>query len=339
WIGTSVRWLCDLRPRDDARAHDGSRRARVHAGSRSRRVPAHAPALAHPREHLRVCEQRVQPAPLGSADQALRERMPGRQRRTSRPRLQHALDRLARGRDASHPAARRCIHVSARSQGSHAGRTPASAVRSEPDRFHRRTGRRTREHRARAAAGSHADQPARAHRVDLRHARRGRAYRELLRRVQGLRVRRASVRCSHFVQESRLMSAMHPIIAVTGSSGAGTTSVMKTFEQIFRREGITAAFVEGDSFHRYDRVTMKQKMAEALARGDVHFSHFGPQANLLEELEGLFKTYGETGQGRRRFYLHDEAEAAKYGQPPGTFTEWEPLPENTDLLFYEGLHG
>ena len=135
------------------------------------------------------------------------------------------------------------------------------------------------------------------------------------------------------------MSAMHPIIAVTGSSGAGTTSVMKTFEQIFRREGITAAFVEGDSFHRYDRVTMKQKMAEALARGDVHFSHFGPQANLLEELEGLFKTYGETGQGRRRFYLHDEAEAAKYGQPPGTFTEWEPLPENTDLLFYEGLHG
>lgn len=135
------------------------------------------------------------------------------------------------------------------------------------------------------------------------------------------------------------MSAMHPIIAVTGSSGAGTTSVMRTFEQIFRREAINAAFVEGDSFHRYDRVAMKQKMAEALARGDAHFSHFGPDANLFEELEELFRSYGETGQGLRRLYLHDEQEAQRYGQEPGTFTEWEPLPPNTDLLFYEGLHG
>lgn len=135
------------------------------------------------------------------------------------------------------------------------------------------------------------------------------------------------------------MSAMHPIIAVTGSSGAGTTSVMRTFEQIFRREGIEAAFVEGDSFHRYDRVAMKQKLTEALARGDTHFSHFGPEANLLQELEGLFRSYGESGQGRRRRYLHDEQEAERYGQAPGTFTEWEPLPDDTDLLFYEGLHG
>jgi len=135
------------------------------------------------------------------------------------------------------------------------------------------------------------------------------------------------------------MTAMHPIIAVTGSSGAGTTSVMRTFEQIFRRERIKAAFLEGDSFHRYDRISMKQKMAEALARGDSNFSHFGPEANLLEELEALFQTYGETGQGRKRAYLHDEREALAYGQPPGTFTEWESLPEDTDLLFYEGLHG
>lgn len=135
------------------------------------------------------------------------------------------------------------------------------------------------------------------------------------------------------------MSALHPIIAVTGSSGAGTTSVMRTFEQIFRRESINAAFVEGDSFHRYDRVTMKQKMDEALARGDVHFSHFGPEANLFDELENLFRTYAETGTGRRRWYVHDEEEAQRRGQAPGTFTEWEPLPENTDLLFYEGLHG
>lgn len=135
------------------------------------------------------------------------------------------------------------------------------------------------------------------------------------------------------------MSATHPIIAATGSSGAGTTSVMRTFEQIFRRESVTAAFVEGDSFHRYDRAGMKQKMTEAFDRADFTFSHFGPDANLFFELDGLFKTYGDSGTGRRRRYLHDEQEAAPFAQKPGTFTEWEDLPEATDLLFYEGLHG
>jgi phosphoribulokinase len=135
------------------------------------------------------------------------------------------------------------------------------------------------------------------------------------------------------------MSARHPIIAITGSSGAGTTSVMRTFEQIFRREGVNAAFVEGDSFHRYDRAEMKQRMAQAIEGGNQHFSHFGPEANLFAELEALFRQYGEQGGGRRRKYLHDEAEAAPYGQPPGTFSAWEDLPAATDCLFYEGLHG
>jgi phosphoribulokinase len=135
------------------------------------------------------------------------------------------------------------------------------------------------------------------------------------------------------------VSAKHPIIAITGSSGAGTTSVMRTFEQIFRREGVKAAFVEGDSFHRYDRAEMKQKMAEELARGNQRFSHFGPEANLFEELEALFRGYAESGRARARKYLHNEEEAAPYQQPPGTFTPWEELPADTDLLFYEGLHG
>lgn len=135
------------------------------------------------------------------------------------------------------------------------------------------------------------------------------------------------------------MSARHPIIAVTGSSGAGTTSVMRTFEQIFRRDDVKAAFLEGDSFHRYDRVEMQAKMAEAREKGDQHFSHFGPASNLFPELEQLFKTYGESGRGSVRKYLHDEREAAPYKQKPGTFTPWEELPEGTDLLFYEGLHG
>jgi phosphoribulokinase len=135
------------------------------------------------------------------------------------------------------------------------------------------------------------------------------------------------------------MSAKHPIIAVTGSSGAGTTSVTRTFNWIFRREGIKAELVEGDSFHRFDRETMKVKMAEAAARGDQHFSHFGPQNNLFEELESLFKGYGECGRGKIRRYLHNDKEAEPYKQPPGTFTEWQDIAGDTDLLFYEGLHG
>ena len=135
------------------------------------------------------------------------------------------------------------------------------------------------------------------------------------------------------------MSQRHPIIAITGSSGAGTTSVTRTFENIFRREKVTAAVIEGDSFHRYDRKEMKAKAAEAEALGNKHFSHFGPENNLFAEIEQLFANYAETGTGKRRKYLHDSDEAAPYKQEPGTFTPWEDVPANTDLLFYEGLHG
>lgn len=135
------------------------------------------------------------------------------------------------------------------------------------------------------------------------------------------------------------MSAKHPIISVTGSSGAGTTSVRRTFEQIFRREKITAVFIEGDAFHRYTRDEMKVAMAEAVAKGNPNLSHFGAEANLLSELEQLFKTYGEVGTGRARHYVHNQAEADAYGVPPGCFTSWEEVPYGTDLMIYEGLHG
>ncbi|HYD32503.1 MAG TPA: phosphoribulokinase [Azospirillaceae bacterium] len=134
------------------------------------------------------------------------------------------------------------------------------------------------------------------------------------------------------------MSEKHPIIAITGSSGAGTTSVTRTFQEIFRREGVKAAVVEGDSFHRYDRVQMRQIMAERLEAGDTAFSHFGSDANLFTELQDLFHNYGETGTGRHRKYLHNAEEAKPYSQEPGTFTPWESLPDS-DMLFYEGLHG
>ena len=134
------------------------------------------------------------------------------------------------------------------------------------------------------------------------------------------------------------MSAKHPIIAITGSSGAGTTSVTRTFENIFRREGVAAAIIEGDSFHRYDRQAMKVAMADAEKNDRPHFSHFGEDANLFAELQELFRSYAETGSGQSRKYLHNDEEAAPYKQPAGTFTSWEPLPPS-DLLFYEGLHG
>ena len=136
------------------------------------------------------------------------------------------------------------------------------------------------------------------------------------------------------------MSIKHPIIAVTGSSGAGTSTVKDAFEHMFRREGLTPAVIEGDSFHRYDRAAMKAKVAEEEAQGNTNFSHFGPEANEFEKLAELFKTYGETGGGKRRLYLHSDEEAAPYeGLGPGQFTPWEDIPAGTDLMFYEGLHG
>lgn len=134
------------------------------------------------------------------------------------------------------------------------------------------------------------------------------------------------------------MSAAHPIISITGSSGAGTTSVKNIFEQIFRREGILAATIEGDSLHRYDRAGMKAKVAEEEANGNPNFTHFHADANELEILESIFEEYGRTGKGRSRYYIHDAEEAARHGVEPGSFTEWKPFAES-DLLFYEGLHG
>ena len=134
------------------------------------------------------------------------------------------------------------------------------------------------------------------------------------------------------------MSRTHPVVAITGSSGAGTSTVTDTFQQIFAREGVTAALVHGDSFHRYDREGMKRAYAEAAAER-TELSHFGPAANLFDDLEALFRQYGESGTGRVRDYIHDAKESAESGHEPGTFTPWHSLPPTTDLLYYEGLHG
>ena len=135
------------------------------------------------------------------------------------------------------------------------------------------------------------------------------------------------------------MSARYPIISVTGSSGSGTTSVKTTFEQIFRRENVTYADIEGDAYHRYNRDDMKQVMLRETKKGNNHFSHFGPEANLFDDLETTFRQFSENGAGRTRYYVHDQEEAARYGVSPGNFTEWKEFPNDVDLLFYEGLHG
>ena len=134
------------------------------------------------------------------------------------------------------------------------------------------------------------------------------------------------------------MSVKHPVIAVTGSSGAGTSTVRTAFEHIFYRENVNACIVEGDSFHRYNRTDMLEKVERALAEG-THLSHFGPEANHFDRIAELFEQYGESGTGERRFYLHDEQQSAGCPGNPGDFTPWEPIPSGTDLLFYEGLHG
>ncbi|GGA63969.1 phosphoribulokinase [Neiella sp. HB171785] len=134
------------------------------------------------------------------------------------------------------------------------------------------------------------------------------------------------------------MSVKHPIIAITGSSGAGTTTTSTAFEHMFRHRNINAALVEGDSFHRYSRAEMDMAIRKAQEQGK-HISYFGPEANDFGQLETFFKSYGDSGMGQVRRYLHSFDEAVPYNQMPGTFTPWEDLPEDTDLLYYEGLHG
>ena len=85
---------------------------------------------------------------------------------------------------------------------------------------------------------------------------------------------------------------------------------------------------------------------EAARAGDNTFSHFGPEANYFDKLEETFRSYGETGMCKRRYYVHSEAEADRHNKhfdltslKPGIFTPWEDIEADSDLLIYEGLHG
>lgn len=138
------------------------------------------------------------------------------------------------------------------------------------------------------------------------------------------------------------MSDKHPIVTVTGSSGAGRGLVRSLFEKVCSRQGIRPAFVNGESFHRFTRAEMRARTDEARAKGDMDFSHFGPDANLFEAQDELYRTYAASGTGRVRDYVHTQAQAVEMGHPdllPGEFTPWRGLEAGSDLLVYEGLHG
>lgn len=135
------------------------------------------------------------------------------------------------------------------------------------------------------------------------------------------------------------MSQKHPIIAVTGASGAGTEPVRTAFEHLFWREKVKVATLDGEAFHRYTRDEMKKEVEKSKKKLGRSISHFGPEGNILDKLEAVLKEYGEKGTGQRRLYLHNDADAKQHDQPAGTFTRWEAIPEGSDLLFYEGLHG
>ncbi len=134
------------------------------------------------------------------------------------------------------------------------------------------------------------------------------------------------------------MSAQHPIVAVTGAAGAGLSTVRHVFKDIFKRLGIRAAVVHGDSFRRYTERQFEALLQEARA-SNRHISWFGPECNHFPELEAFFQAYGETGSGVLREYAHNTARARTLGVPVGEFTAWKPLPIGSDLLLYEGQHG
>lgn len=133
------------------------------------------------------------------------------------------------------------------------------------------------------------------------------------------------------------MSEQHPIIAVTGACGAGTTSVQQAFKEIFYRQGINSAYIEGDGFLRFTDEETDQRVLKALAEGRS-MSCYGPDLNDFSKLETCFRQYSEHGTGEVRFKIN-ETNHHLYDAELGGFTEWQDIPSNTDCLFYEGMHG
>ena len=139
------------------------------------------------------------------------------------------------------------------------------------------------------------------------------------------------------------MSARHPIISVTGSSGAGTTSVQAApSSRSSAARTSTAAFIEGDAFHRYDRAEMKRgDGARRDATATATSATSAREANLLDELEEVFARLRRDrhAAGRATTSTTTREARAATARRPAPSPPWEDFAPGTDLLFYEGLHG
>jgi len=133
------------------------------------------------------------------------------------------------------------------------------------------------------------------------------------------------------------MSEHHPIIAVTGASGAGTTVVQQAFKEIFFRQKINAAFIQGDGFLRYCDIESEKHISQNLAQGR-HISCYGPDLNDFDKLQSCFKQYSESGTCDMRHKVSEENQK-HFDVPVGEFTQWQQRIEKSDCLFYEGMHG
>ncbi len=97
--------------------------------------------------------------------------------------------------------------------------------------------------------------------------------------------------------------------------------------------------IEGDIFYKFTRAEMYERIIFPDLFGH-RMTHFSPDGNLLDRLGQLFCDHGESETGQMWLYLHSEEAAAAYPDlSRGAFTLWEPIAPNSDLLFYEGLHG
>lgn len=133
------------------------------------------------------------------------------------------------------------------------------------------------------------------------------------------------------------MSKQHPVIAVTGASGAGTTAVQQAFKEIFFRQKINAAFVQGDGFLRYSETESEKIISQALA-DEKPVSCYGPELNDFARLESCLQSYSEKGHCTTRARVTRESQHL-HNVSVGEFTQWQQSIADSDCLFYEGMHG
>ena len=120
------------------------------------------------------------------------------------------------------------------------------------------------------------------------------------------------------------MSVKHPIISVTGSSGAGTTSVKTTFKRIFNRETVNAA--SSMAMHSIAMTAqMKRVMAEEAEREINHFSHFGPECQPAGGTGRVYSGISAKPEPEKPGTTCTTRKKRTCTARPGTFSAWEDI--------------